>query len=105
MGARPQLSALIRAKTRRNGLYVSKGGWQLRGGLFTPALGRKPEEIITSDLVAGGFPTDMGEGGVNLAIPLVSAIEYVYLNQLAFVNAYQLVAGFEFDIFALGGDT
>ena len=46
----------------------------------------------------------MGEGGVNLAIPLVSAIEYVYLNQLALVDAYQLVAGFEFDIFALGGD-
>ena len=60
--------------------------------LFTPALGRKPEEVVTSDLVAGGFPTDMGEGGVNLAIPLVAVIEYVYLNQLAFVDAYQLVA-------------
>ena len=48
-----------------------------RGDLFTPALGRKPEEVVTSDLVAGGFPTDVGEGGVNLAIPLVSAIEYV----------------------------
>ena len=40
--------------------------------LFTPALGRKPEEVVTSDLVAGGFPTDVGEGGVNLAIPLVA---------------------------------
>ena len=46
--------------------------------LFTPALGRSPEEILASDLVAGGFPTDVGERGVNLAIPLVSAIEYVY---------------------------
>ena len=45
---------------------------------FTPASGRKPEKVIASDLVAGGFPTDMGEGWVNLAIPLVSAIEYVY---------------------------
>ena len=34
-----------------------------------------------SDLVAGGFPTDVGEGWVNLAIPLVSAIEYVYLGR------------------------
>ena len=49
-----------------------------RGGLFTPASGRKPEEAVASGLVAGGFPTDVGEGGVNLAIPLVSAIEYVY---------------------------
>ena len=49
--------------------------------LFTPALGREPEEVVNSDLVAGGFPTDMGEGGVNLAIPLVSAIEYVYLGR------------------------
>ena len=45
--------------------------------LFTSALGRKPEEVVTSDLVAGGFPADVGEGGVNLAIPLVAAIEYV----------------------------
>ncbi len=43
-----------------------------------PSFNSKPEEVVTSDLVAGGFPTDMGEGGVNLAIPLVSAIEYVY---------------------------
>ena len=49
-----------------------------RGGLFTPALGRKPEEVVTSDLVACGFPADVGEGGVNLAIPLIAAIEYVY---------------------------
>ena len=70
--------------------------------LFTPALGRKPEEVVTSDLVAGGFPADVGEGGVNLAIPLVAVIEYVYLNHRAFVNTYQLVAGFEFDVFALG---
>ena len=46
--------------------------------LFTPALGRKPEEVIASDLVASGFPTDVGEGGVKLAIPLVAAVEYVY---------------------------
>ena len=46
--------------------------------LFPTALGRKPEEVIASDLVACGFPADMGEGGVNLAIPLVAAIEYVY---------------------------
>ena len=46
--------------------------------LFTPSLGRKPEEVVTSDLVAGGFPADVGEGGVNLAIPLVAAVEYVY---------------------------
>ena len=72
--------------------------------LFTPALGRKPEKVVTSDLVAGGFPADVGEGGVKLAIPLVAAIEYVYLNQRAFVDAYQLVAGFEFDVFALGGN-
>ena len=44
-------------------------------------LGRKPEEVIASDLVAGGFPTDMGEGGVTLAIPLVAAVEYVYLGR------------------------
>ncbi len=52
-----------------------------RGGLFTPALGRKPEEVIASDLVAGGFPTDMGEGGVNPIFPLVAAFEYVYLGR------------------------
>ncbi len=72
--------------------------------LFTPALGRKPEEVVTSDLVAGGFPADVGEGGINLAIPLVSAIEYVYLNQLALVDAYQLVAGFQLDVVAFGRD-
>ena len=55
-------------------------------------------------MVAGGFPTDVGEGGVTLAIPLVAVIEYVYLNQLAFVDAYQLVAGFQFEVFALGGN-
>ena len=32
----------------------------------------KPEEVIASDLVAGGFPTDMGEGGVNPIFPLVA---------------------------------
>ena len=52
--------------------------WEEWACLTPPALGRKPEEVVTSDLVAGGFPADMGEGGVNLAIPLVSAIEYVY---------------------------
>ena len=75
-----------------------------RWGLFTPALGRKPEEVVTSYLVASSFPADMGEGWVNLAIPLVAVIEYVYLNQLAFVDAYQLVAGFQFEVFTLGRD-
>ena len=46
----------------------------------------------------------MGEGGVNLAIPLVAAFEYVYLNQLALVDAYQLVVGFQFDVVAFGSD-
>ena len=46
--------------------------------LFPTALGRKPEEVVTSDLVAGGFPTDMGEGGVNPIFPLVAAFEYIY---------------------------
>ena len=58
--------------------------------LFTPALGRKPEEVIASDLVAGGFPTDMGEGGVNLAIPLVAATEYIHLGRLVHQNATHL---------------
>ena len=49
-----------------------------RGALFTPALGRKPEEVIASDLVAGGFPADVGEGGVNPIFPLVAAFEYIY---------------------------
>ena len=58
--------------------------------LFPPALGRKPEEVVTSDLVAGGFPTDMGEGGVNLIFPLVAAIEYVYSGRQAHQNATHL---------------
>ena len=37
----------------------------------------KPEEIVASNLVAGSFLTDVGEGGVKLAIPLVAVIEYV----------------------------
>ena len=49
-------------------------------GAFTPAFGRKPEEVVAPDLVAGDFPADVGEGGVNLAIPLVAAIEYIYLG-------------------------
>ena len=76
----------------------------MRNGLLAPASGRKPEEVVTSYLVASSFPADVCEGGVNLAIPLVSAIEYVYLNHRAFVDAYQLVAGFQFDVFALGRD-
>ena len=58
--------------------------------LFTPALGRKPEEVVTSDLVAGGFPADVGEGGVNLAIPLVATVEYVYSGWQAHQNATHL---------------
>ena len=42
---------------------------------------RKNEESVAVDLVAGGFPADVGEGGVKLAIPLVSAVEYVYLGR------------------------
>ena len=53
-------------------------------------LGKKPEEVVTTDLVAGGFPADVGEGGVNLAIPLVSAIEYVYSGRQAHQNATHL---------------
>lgn len=47
-------------------------------GLFAPALDRMPEECVASDLVADGFTTDVSEGGVNLAIPLVAAFEYIY---------------------------
>ena len=32
-------------------------------------LGRKPEEVIASDLVAGDFPADVGKGGVFLLLP------------------------------------
>ena len=39
---------------------------------------RKYEEGVAVDLVDCGFPADVGEGGVKLAIPLVAAIEYVY---------------------------
>lgn len=49
-----------------------------RGVLFTSAFDWKPEEVVTSDLVAGGFPTDMGEGVVNPIFPLVAAFEYIY---------------------------
>ena len=35
------------------------------------AFARKPEEGVAADLAACGFPADVGEGGVNLAIPLV----------------------------------
>ena len=54
------------------------------------AFDRKPEEGVAADLVACGFPTDVGEGGVNLAIPLVSAIEYVYPRWRAHQNATHL---------------
>ena len=55
---------------------------RLKGEVYSPpALGRKPEEVVTADLVASGFPADVGKGGVNLAIPLVSAVEYVYLGR------------------------
>ena len=54
---------------------------RLTGEVYSPsALGRKPEEVIASDLVASSFPADVGEGGVNLIFPLVAAVEYVYLN-------------------------
>ena len=57
-----------------------------RGGSFTPASGREPEEVVTSYSVASSFPADVGEGGVNLAIPLVVAVEYVYLDERVFVD-------------------
>ena len=49
--------------------------------LILRTFGWKPEEVVTSDLVAGGFPADVGKGGVNLAIPFVAAVEYVYLGR------------------------
>ena len=61
-----------------------------RGGSFTPAFGRKPEEVVTSDLVAGGFPADVGEGGVDLAIPLVSAIEQLEPLSLPFAHRIRM---------------
>ena len=53
-------------------------------------LGRKPEEVIAVDLVDCGFPTDVGEGGVNLAISLVAAIESPYLGRQVHLNATRL---------------
>ena len=78
--------------------------WEEWASHTSTVFARKQDEVVASDLVAGDFPTDVGEGGVNLAIPLVSAIEYVYLNHRAFVDAYQLVAGFQFDVVAFGSD-
>ena len=45
---------------------------------LTGTVDLKPEKVVVSALAAGGFPADVGEGGVNLAIPLVSAVAYVY---------------------------
>ncbi len=56
-------------------------------GLFAPALDRMPEECVASDLVAGGFTTDVSEGGETLAIPFVAAVEYVYSGRQAHLNA------------------
>ena len=42
---------------------------------------RKNEEGVAVDLADCGFPADVGEGGVKLAIPLVSVVEYVYLGR------------------------
>ena len=39
---------------------------------------REPEEVIASDLIASSFPSDVGEGGVKLVIPLVAAFQHVY---------------------------
>ena len=64
---------------------------RLTGEVYSPsALGRKPEEVIASDLVASSFPTDVGEGGVNLIFPLVAAVEYVYLGRQVHLNATRL---------------
>ena len=52
--------------------------WEERACLTRPGFNREPEEVIASDLIASSFPSDVGEGGVKLAIPLVSAVEYVY---------------------------
>lgn len=38
--------------------------------IYAPIFERKHEEVVTSDPVAGGFPADMGEGGVNFALQL-----------------------------------
>lgn len=58
--------------------------------LFPTALGRKPEEIITSDLIAGDFPADVWVGGINLAFPQVAATEYIHLGRLVHQNATHL---------------
>lgn len=58
--------------------------------LFTPAFGRKPEEVISSDLVACGFPADVGEGGVSRTIPFVSTVEYPHLGRQVHRNATRL---------------
>ena len=55
--------------------------------LLAPALGRKPEEVVTSYLVASSFPADVGEGGVNLTIPFVASVEYPYLGRQVHPNA------------------
>ena len=61
---------------------------RLAGEVYSPsALGRKPEEVIASDLVASSFPADVGEGGVSLTIPFVASVEYPYLGRQVHPNA------------------
>ena len=48
--------------------------------LFTLPFDKKSEEVVTSDLVACGFPADVGEGGISLTIPFVASVEYPMLR-------------------------
>ena len=43
----------------------------------------------------------MGEGWINLAVPSVAIFGHLYFYQTAFVDAYQLVSGFQFNVLAL----
>ena len=55
--------------------------------LILRTFGWKTEECGASDLVAGGFPADVGEGGVSLTIPFVASVEYPYLGRQVHPNA------------------
>ena len=54
---------------------------------FASTFGWKSEECVASDLVACGFPADVGEGGVSLTIPFVASVEYPYLGRQVHPNA------------------
>lgn len=61
-----------------------------------------PKMLLPFDIVGSSFQTDVGASWATFIIPLVAVAGYVYLNQLTFVDAYQLASGFEFDAFTLG---